>query len=75
MSAANRARPTRLLVLFLIVAAATTLWTYWPGQSTEARLGLDLRGGTQVILTPELAPGAEGTLTQDQINQTVEIIR
>jgi preprotein translocase subunit SecD len=75
VSAANRARPARLLVLFLIVAAATTMWTYWPGQSTEARLGLDLRGGTQVILTPELAPGAEGTLTQDQINQTVEIIR
>lgn len=75
MSAANRARPARLLVLFLIAAVATSLWTYWPGQSTEARLGLDLRGGTQVILTPELAPGAEGTLTQDQINQTVEIIR
>jgi len=26
-------------------------------------------------LTPELAPGTEGVLTQDQINQTVEIIR
>ena len=41
----------------------------------EARLGLDLRGGTQVILTPELAPGSQGTLTQDQIDQSVEIIR
>ena len=59
----------------LLVLASTILWTYWPGASHEARLGLDLRGGTQVILTPELAPGAEGVLTQDQINQTVEIIR
>ena len=75
MSAANRARPGRLLILIAIVSAATILWAFWPGASHEARLGLDLRGGTQVILTPELAPGTEGVLTQDQINQTVEIIR
>ena len=75
MSAANRTRPGRSLILLLIVLASTILWTYWPGASHEARLGLDLRGGTQVILTPELAPGTEGVLTQDQINQTVEIIR
>ena len=75
MSAANRARPGRLLILMAFVSAATILWAFWPGASHEARLGLDLRGGTQVILTPELAPGTEGVLTQDQINQTVEIIR
>ena len=75
MSAANRARPGRSLILLILVLASTILWTYWPGASHEARLGLDLRGGTQVILTPELAPGEEGVLTQDQINQTVEIIR
>ena len=75
MSAANRARPGRLLSLLLILTIATLSWTFWPGTTQEARLGLDLRGGTQVILTPELAPGAEGTLTEDQINQTVEIIR
>ena len=75
MSAANRARPGRLLILITLVLGATILWAFWPGTSHEARLGLDLRGGTQVILTPELAPGTEGVLTQDQINQTVEIIR
>ncbi len=75
MSAANRARPGRLLILMAFASAATILWAFWPGASHEARLGLDLRGGTQVILTPELAPGTEGVLTQDQINQTVEIIR
>ena len=61
MSAANRARPGRLLSLLLILTIATLSWTFWPGTTQEARLGLDLRGGTQVILTPELAPGAEGT--------------
>jgi preprotein translocase subunit SecD len=75
VSAANRARPGRLLILITLVLGATILWAFWPGASHEARLGLDLRGGTQVILTPELAPGTEGVLTQDQINQTVEIIR
>jgi len=75
VSAANRARPGRLLILITLVLGATILWAFWPGTSHEARLGLDLRGGTQVILTPELAPGTEGVLTQDQINQTVEIIR
>ena len=60
MSAANRARPGRLLILMAFVSAATILWAFWPGASHEARLGLDLRGGTQVILTPELAPGTEG---------------
>ena len=75
MSAANRARPLRSLILLLIVTVSIILWAYWPGVSNQARLGLDLRGGTQVILTPELAPGTEGVLTQDQINQSVEIIR
>ena len=75
MSAANRSRPGRSLILLIIVLALTSFWAFWPGASHEARLGLDLRGGTQVILTPELAPGTEGVLTQDQINQTVEIIR
>ncbi|MGA1293050.1 MAG: protein translocase subunit SecD, partial [Candidatus Nanopelagicales bacterium] len=75
MSAANKSRPGRSLFLLLIVSAGLFLWGYWPGASHEARLGLDLRGGTQVILTPELAPGSQGTLTQDQIDQSVEIIR
>lgn len=75
MSAANRSRPGRSLILLIIVLALTSFWAFWPGASHQARLGLDLRGGTQVILTPELAPGTEGVLTQDQINQTVEIIR
>lgn len=75
MSAANRSRPGRSLILLSVSFALTFLWAFWPGVSHDVKLGLDLRGGTQVILTPELAPGTEGVLTQDQINQSVEIIR
>lgn len=49
------------------------IWTFLPGQSHSPKLGLDLRGGTQVILSPSVAAGE--TLSQDQLNQTVAIIR
>jgi len=38
------------------------------------RLGLDLEGGTSVILTPRRASG-EGSVPQDSLNQAVSIIR
>jgi preprotein translocase subunit SecD len=49
------------------------IWTFLPGGSYAPKLGLDLRGGTQVILSPSVAAGE--TLSQDQLNQTVAIIR
>ena len=49
------------------------IWTFLPGGSYTPKLGLDLRGGTQVILSPSVAAGE--TLSQDQLNQTVAIIR
>jgi preprotein translocase subunit SecD len=49
------------------------IWTFLPGERHTPKLGLDLRGGTQVILSPSVAAGE--TLTQDQLNQTVAIIR
>ena len=49
------------------------IWTFLPGERHTPKLGLDLRGGTQVILSPSVAVGE--TLTQDQLNQTVAIIR
>jgi preprotein translocase subunit SecD len=40
------------------------------------RLGLDLEGGTSVILTPRVAKGANSTkVTSDALNQAVSIIR
>jgi preprotein translocase subunit SecD len=50
------------------------VWTFWPGQTWTPKLGLDLRGGTQVILTPTSATGG-GAVTDEQLQQTVEIIR
>jgi preprotein translocase subunit SecD len=49
------------------------VWTFLPEGSYTPKLGLDLRGGTQVILSPTVAAGE--TLSQDQLNQTVAIIR
>jgi len=49
------------------------IWTFLPGETYTPKLGLDLRGGTQVILSPSVAAGE--TLSQDQLNQTVAIIR
>jgi preprotein translocase subunit SecD len=48
--------------------------TFWPSTSPAAKLGLDLRGGTQVILTPRVVEGA-AAITPDQLNQTVAIMR
>lgn len=44
-------------------------------QKYQPRLGLDLEGGTSVILTPRVAPGATGEITQDNLDQAVSIIR
>jgi preprotein translocase subunit SecD len=41
----------------------------------QPRLGLDLEGGTSVILTPRVAPGEQGEITQDNLDQAVSIIR
>lgn len=72
---AAKTKPLRAFIFFVILTLGLGLWAYWPGASHDARLGLDLQGGSQVILIPQVVPGVEGTLTEDQINQTVEIIR
>lgn len=63
----------RPLVYLIAVIAALAVWTFWPGQSYVPKLGLDLRGGTQVTLTPKLSTG--GTITDDQLKEAVRIIR
>jgi preprotein translocase subunit SecD len=57
-----------------LITAAVAAWALWPGQDNAVRLGLDLRGGTQVILQPQ-AVEEGATITDDQLAQTVEIIR
>ena len=39
------------------------------------RLGLDLEGGTSIILTPRVAPGETGKITRQALDRAVEIIR
>lgn len=67
-SAANTWRP---LATLLAVVLALGLWSYL-GPSQTPKLGLDLRGGTQVTLTPRVS---DGTITDDQLKQAVDIIR
>jgi preprotein translocase subunit SecD len=45
------------------------------GTKYKPRLGLDLEGGTSVILTPRVAKGSQAKITKDALNQAVSIIR
>jgi preprotein translocase subunit SecD len=65
-------RPGRTLAILAAVIIALGVWTLW-GEPRTPKLGLDLRGGTQVILTPTSATGS-GTVTDEQLDQTVSII-
>lgn len=56
----------------MIFVAALAVWTWFPGADHAPRLGLDLRGGTQVTLTPQ---AVSGTITDAQLQQAVDIIR
>jgi preprotein translocase subunit SecD len=67
-------RPARTLAILTALLVALGVWTFWPGESHTPKLGLDLRGGTQVILTPTQGQ-AGATATDDQLKQAVEIIR
>jgi preprotein translocase subunit SecD len=74
--AAPQYRPGKYLLLLLLLIVGLSAWAFAPieGYSATPRLGLDLRGGTQVILDPQpITEGAE--ITEEQLQQSVEIIR
>jgi preprotein translocase subunit SecD len=50
-----------------------TAGAIWWGWGWAPKLALDLEGGTQIILTPTLEDGE--TVTEEQLQQSVEIIR
>ncbi|MEO6823092.1 MAG: protein translocase subunit SecD [Candidatus Nanopelagicales bacterium] len=75
MAAPHQGNPGRTLALLALFVVLLGAWTFWPGQQHTPLLGLDLRGGTQITLSPVLDPGASGTITDDQLNQAVSIIR
>jgi preprotein translocase subunit SecD len=75
------------MLLIALLAALTfgLIWVAAPDQLGEdslslsdkysPRLGLDLEGGTSIILTPRVAPGETGTVTDQALDRAVEIIR
>ncbi len=67
-------RPWRVLIVHIVILLGLVGWTFWPGQQNTPRLGLDLQGGTQVTLLPAPAPGQEGAITEEQLDQTKQII-
>jgi preprotein translocase subunit SecD len=84
---ARRTRPGRsILVLGLLtlltfglifVAAPDKLGdeTLTLKEKYSPRLGLDLEGGTSIILTPRVARGETGRITRQALDRAVEIIR
>jgi preprotein translocase subunit SecD len=62
-----------LAILALVLIALTGL--VFVQSATAVRLGLDLRGGTSVTLQPRIAPGENGKVTNEAIDQAVSIIR
>lgn len=74
MAPPNRYRPGRTLLVLAIVMVGLLAWAFWPGTAHTPRLGLDLQGGTQVILVPRPI-GDGGPVTDVALKQSVEIIR
>ena len=68
MAQVTNSRPGRLLLALLVLVIGLGVWAFWPGGDNAIRLGLDLRGGTQVILVPK--PVQEGAvITEEQLVQ------
>ncbi len=62
-----------LLVLIVALIGINAGGVLWGGGSWTPKLALDLQGGTQIILTPQITDGA--SVTPEQLNQAVSIIR
>lgn len=62
-----------LTVIFALLTALLAGGATWGNASWAPKLALDLEGGTQMILTPEVTGGSE--ITDEQLQQAVQIIR
>lgn len=62
-----------LIVLFAAFGAMIGSGVLWSGESWTPKLALDLEGGTQIILAPQIAEGT--TLSTEELAQAVAIIR
>lgn len=65
---------TALVVIILGLGALIGGLAIWGGGQLTPRLGLDLEGGTEMVLEPVLV-GSAATVSEGQINQAVDIIR
>lgn len=74
MAAPKAGSPGRSLLVLLVLLVALGAWIVISGVHTP-RLGLDLKGGTTVTLQPKLAPGEEGEITDEAIDEAVGIIQ
>ena len=63
------------MVLLMVVMAAGIFGTTYAGGSWAPKLALDLSGGTQMILSPKVNGSSDENVSQEQLNQAVEIIR
>ena len=84
---ARRTRPGRSILVLALLTLLTFGMIYFVapdklGDETltlkekySPRLGLDLEGGTSIILTPRVAPGETGKITKQALDRAVEIIR
>ncbi|GAA1418386.1 protein translocase subunit SecD [Agrococcus citreus] len=72
-----RTRGGRALIWLVVLIAGLIGVNFsavqWGGGSWTPNLALDLEGGTQIVLEPQLAEGA--SVTQEQLDQAVAIIR
>ena len=62
-----------LLVIVIVLGGVLAAGIIWWGWKPAPQLGLDLQGGTEIILTPKTAGNQQ--VTPDQLNQAVSIIR
>jgi len=69
----STSRPGRALVALLVILIAGASVIFLQG-TTKIRFGLDLQGGTSVVLQPRV-DGASGSVTASSIDQAVSIIR
>jgi len=78
---APTSRTRSLRTLGALVAIVALLYggiaaaVQWSTASWAPGLALDLAGGTQVVLTPVPQPGQSGQVTDDTIDDAIEIIR
>lgn len=73
-SAKARGALVSMLLLLLLVAGGI-FGTTFAGGSWSPKLALDLSGGSQLILSPQVNDADGGQVTDEQLEQAVEIIR